>query len=144
MTGRSASTILVICLAWWLTACRSHTSIPQTSPPVKETIGFIEGKVTIGPLWPGPVRFGKPEPEPPAELFASHKIVILSEDRSSRILEVPIDSHGNYRAEVAPGTYFLDFAPRDIGMKGSNPPKQIIVEAGKATHQDIDIDTGMR
>ena len=107
-------------------------------------MGIIEGKVTIGPLRPGPVRINQPEPEVPPEMFASHKIVILSEDQSSQVAETKIDSKGNFRVDVPAGNYFITFSPHDIGFKQSNPPHSVSVQAGQTTHFDLDIDTGMR
>jgi hypothetical protein len=105
--------------------------------------GSIEGRITIGPLRPGPVRADQPEPEVPPELFASHKIVVLSQDGKTTIVESKPDSKGNYKVDVPAGTYLVDVQPHDIGM-GNFTPQEVVVEAGQTVHHDIDIDTGMR
>jgi hypothetical protein len=105
--------------------------------------GSIEGRVTIGPLRPGPVRADQTEPEVPPELFASHKLVILSPDGKTIIIESKLDSKGNYKVDVPAGTYLVDVQPHDIGM-GNFTAQSVVVEAGKTVRHDIDIDTGMR
>jgi hypothetical protein len=114
----------------------------RADSPTEET-GILTGKVTIGPLRPGPVRVDQTEPAPTA-MFASHKIVILAEDGKTKIKEVPIDAQGNYKVELKPGEYSVDFTPHDIGFKQSNPPKRVTVKAGKTTKQNLDLDTGIR
>jgi len=105
--------------------------------------GILVGKVTIGPLYPGPARIDQPE-SAPTEMYASHKIVILGEDGKTKIKEIPIDSQGNYKVELKPGNYSVDFTPHDIGFKQSNPPKRVTVKAGQTTKQNFDLDTGIR
>jgi len=105
--------------------------------------GSIEGRVTIGPLRPGPVHVDQQEPEVPPELFASHKIVVLNQDGKTTIAETKIDSKGNYKVDVPAGTYLVDVQPHDIGM-GNFTPQEVVVEPGLSAQHDIDIDTGMR
>ena len=121
----------------FLSGC-AHQSMPSDTKS-----GSIEGQVTIGPLRPGPVRVDQPEPEVPPELFASHKIVVLSQDGKTTILESKLDSKGNYKVDVPAGTYLVDVQPHDIGM-GRFTPQEVVVEAGQTVRHDIDIDTGMR
>ena len=85
----------------FLSGC-AHKSMPSDTKS-----GSIEGQVTIGPLRPGPVRVDQPEPEVPPELFASHKIVVLSQDGKTTIVESKLDSKGNYKVDVPAGTYTL-------------------------------------
>src|SRR6185503_1370293 len=111
------STFLIL-----LTCCTHKNMTTETKS------SSIEGRVTIGPLRPGPVRVDQPEPEVPPELFASHKIVVLSEDGNTKIAESKIDSKGFYKIDVPSGTYLVDVQPHDIGM-GRFTPQAVTVEA---------------
>lgn len=104
--------------------------------------GTVEGMVEIGPLHPGPVRVDE-VPEVPVELYATHRIVVVSEDGETKVSEASISPQGEYRVNLAPGKYYLDFQPNDIGMRKSAP---VLVEvvAGETVRQDLYIDTGMR
>ena len=105
--------------------------------------GSIEGHVSIGPLRPGPVHVDQQDPPVPPEMYASHKLVVLSHDGKSKILESTIDSQGNYFVEVPAGAYLVDVQPHDIGF-GNFVPQEVLVQVGKTVRQDINIDTGMR
>ncbi|HET6267434.1 MAG TPA: hypothetical protein VFG11_06920, partial [Acidobacteriota bacterium] len=63
--------VLSIVLAFALQSSMADSTSTDT--------GILEGKVTIGPLYPGPTRVDQTESAPTA-MFASHKIVILGED----------------------------------------------------------------
>lgn len=127
--------VILVALAFALGSSMADT------PPVET--GILEGKVTIGPLYPGPARVDQTEPAP-TEMYSSHKIVILGEDGKTKIKEVAIDSRGNYKVELKPGDYSVDFTPHDIGFKRSNPPKRVTIKAGQTTKQNFDLDTGIR
>jgi hypothetical protein len=127
-----------VILLTFVTGC-AHKAMP----PEMKSNGWIEGRVTIGPLRPGPVRADQQEPEVPPELFASHKLVVLSQDGNTKVVETKIDSKGYYKVSVPAGTYLVDVQPHDIGM-GRFTPQEATVEAGKTIQHDIDIDTGMR
>ena len=104
--------------------------------------GTVEGRVTVGPLRPGPVRKDEPPPDT-TKLFSSHKIVILKADEDKVIQEVSLDSEGNYKVSLPPGKYRIDFQPHDIGIRPYQP-EMVTVEANQTTRHDLDIDTGMR
>jgi len=119
--------------------CGSHKN-PQ---PEMKSAGIIQGRLTIGPVCPGPERLDRPC-EPPPEMYAAHRLVVLSADSATKITEIVLDAKGYYKAELPPGNYVMDFAPRDIGMSGGFIPTQFVVERDKTTNLDLDIDTGMR
>ena len=104
--------------------------------------GWIEGRVTIGPLRPGPVHIDDPEPDA-SKLFSSHKIVILSAGQNKKIKEVSTTAKGNYKVSLPAGKYRVDFQPHDIGMMPYEP-QTVIVQTGKTTTHNLEIDTGMR
>ena len=51
--------------------------------------------------------------------------------------------HGTYSISLRPGTYVLDTPHTGIG-RASPLPKTIVIQSGKATIVDVDIDTGIR
>ena len=110
--------------------------------PTAMKSGFLEGRVTVGPLRPGPVRADEQEPAPPPELFASHRILILAADRR-KVKEVAIDARGYFKTELPPGDYLVSLTPNDIGMR-KQPPSAVTVVSGKTATLNLDIDTGMR
>jgi len=117
--------------------------VDHSIPSTEIKTGWIQGRITIGPLRPGPVRIDEQEPEPPAELFASHKIVLLNPNGETKIKEAAIDAKGNYKVSISPGDYLVDVQPHDIGF-GNFTPQSVTVESGKSVLHNIDIDTGMR
>jgi ankyrin repeat protein len=116
----------------------------HSNPANVSAEGWIEGRVKIGPLRPGPERLDEPEPDM-GRLFSRHKIVILSEEGSKKVKEVSLDAKGNYKVSLPPGKYQVDFQPHDIGI-GMRffRPQIVTVQADKTTRHDIAIDTGMR
>lgn len=102
--------------------------------------GFIEGKVTIGPICPVQ-REGVPCIIPP-EVYEARKIVI-SDEVGNIIDIVNIDNQGIYRTLLEPGTYILDI--NKIGIDRSDDvPKEVEIREGETTRLDINIDTGIR
>ena len=98
--------------------------------------------MTIGPLVPV-VREGEPEPTPAPEVYASRQIVIYAEDGHTEVARVQIDPRGDYRVELAVGTYVVDI--NYVGIDTAKElPKSVQIRAGKITRLDVDIDTGIR
>lgn len=107
--------------------------------------GFLEGNVTIGPLCPlEPCNLTS---EQITKTYESRKLLVYDANNQSRLIkEINIDSQGNYKAELAPGTYIIKIKSPNIlesGRSGKSPNKAK-VEAGKSTTLDITIDTGIR
>lgn len=119
-----------------VTACSTENS--QT--------GTLEGKVTIGPIFPVE-RPGENPPVPP-EVFESRKIMVYDENGKRLIKEVDIKqigqtNEGYYSVELTQGTYLVDIKQQGIDRSG-NVPKVVKIVAGKTVTVDIDIDTGIR
>ena len=110
--------------------------------PTPTQTGVLEGHVTIGPLVPV-VREGEPEPTPAPEVYASRQIVIYAQDGRTEVARVQIDPRGDYRVELAVGTYVVDI--NYVGIDTAKElPKSVQIRAGKITRLDVDIDTGIR
>jgi hypothetical protein len=114
---------------------------PTTSQLTNNSVGFLQGTVSIGPICP--VESKDHPCSPPPSLYTSHKLVILN-NKGEQVTLVAIDGKGNYRTELMPGTYTVDFTPRDIGMPGSFQPPTAEIREGETTVLNIDIDTGIR
>lgn len=103
---------------------------------------MLAGHVTIGPLTPVQ-REGQPPPTPSPEVYAERKVVVYEEDGVTEISRLPIDSHGNFHAELPAGTYVVDI--NHVGIDtAAGLPKEIEIKPGETTIVDIDIDTGIR
>lgn len=108
--------------------------------PEQSEDGFLEGKVTIGPISPVE-REGEPASTPP-EVYEARKIIV-KDNASRKTLEVDLDSNGNYKVALKPGAYIVDI--NYVGIDHSDDvPSQIVIESGKTTYLNIDIDTGIR
>lgn len=123
---------------------------PQTSTPVparpttlNQNTGTLAGRVTIGPLSPGPVRLGITPPPIPPEVFAARTIQIYASDGATLVTSVKINSNGTYSVTLPPGNYVVDLARNGID-RGRDLPKKIQIEPSKSVQLDIDIDTGIR
>ena len=116
----------------------TSTSAPEPAPQV----GYLEGRVTIGPLTPVE-RAGVPTPSVPPEVYAALLIDIYLPDGTTRIANAKVKPDGTYRVELAPGMYLVT-VPRAGIQRGVDLPKTITIVAGQTARMDIDIDTGIR
>jgi hypothetical protein len=123
---------LLVALMLFVTSC----------VPVPGETGVLQGHVTIGPLVPV-VQEGVPEPTPAPEVYASRQIVIYASDGQTEIARVQIDGQGNYRVELAVGTYVVDINHAGIDM-AKELPKTVELVASQTTRLDVEIDTGIR
>jgi hypothetical protein len=104
--------------------------------------GKLAGRVTIGPIRPGPVRIGE-TPVIPPEAFAARTIQIMGADGKSIVADVKIRPDGTYSVDLAAGNYVISLAQMGID-RARNLPKVVTIENGKTLLLDIDIDTGIR
>ncbi len=147
--------IVLIALMFALTACAAQpmsaqpTSVQPT--PAQPTLigvppaGFVEGKVSIGPLAPGPQRIDQTPPPIPPEVYAAYVIRIYQSDGTTQVVDVQINSDGTYRIGLQPGSYTIGAVRADGGVVLSKgQPQPIEIQSGRTTQLDINIDTGMR
>lgn len=107
--------------------------------------GTLYGNVTVGPLTPVE-RVDATPILPPPEVFTSRHLIVYEADGMTKVADVdiaPAGYYGAYTISLAPGTYVLDYVHQGIGH-ASPLPKQVTIEAGKATRVDVDFDTGIR
>ena len=117
------------------------TVTPQSAPTENTLTGFLTGHVTIGPLQP--VQRAGPPATPAPQVYAARTIDVFLADGITRVAKVRIDSDGNYRIALPPGTYIVALARNGIDRARGLPTK-ITIENGRTVQLDVDIDTGIR
>ncbi len=122
-----------------LVACQFTGGGPL--PPLVSP-GTLQGHVSIGPLLPVQ-RVGEATPTVPPEAYAARQIVVFQADGKTVITKLTPDKDGNYRVDLAPGTYVVGMMRVGID-RARDLPATITIESGKATNLNIDIDTGIR
>jgi hypothetical protein len=116
--------------------------LPTAAPARATQNGVLQGHVLIGPLTPVQ-RVGQPEPTPAPEVYAARQIVVYQADGKTEVARLKIDSQGNYRVELPPGTYVVAINRGGID-RGAGLPATIQITAGQTSTLDISIDTGIR
>ena len=113
----------------------------QPAKPLEK--GFLEGKITIGPICP--VERFPPDPncEPKEETYTAWQIAIWTSDERKKVAQIQPDLNGTYKLELPVGTYVVDFE-KEQHFGGNNLPATIAIDSGKTTVLNIDIDTGIR
>jgi len=106
----------------------------------RQANGVLEGKVSIGPITP--VQQSTPVPTPP-EVYAARKVLVYDSVHNKLLYTISLDDSGNYRVELAPGTYVVDTNHAGID-RSSDVPKTIEIESGITVVLNISIDTGLR
>lgn len=118
------------------------TSGESAMPPTP--VGYLEGKVTIGPLRPAQ-RVDDPARPVPPEVYAAYPVKIFKSDGATWVADVNVQADGTYRIALAPGTYVVALARMGIRSgRGRDLPKTIMIASDQTVRLDIDIDTGMR
>jgi hypothetical protein len=131
--------IILLSSALLLAACQSTGGgpLPQLVAP-----GSLEGHVNIGPLLPVQ-RVGDATPTVPPEAYSARQIIIYQADGKTVVTKQTPDKDGNYRVELAPGTYVVGMARVGID-RARGLPATVTITSGQTTRLDIDIDTGIR
>lgn len=104
--------------------------------------GFLEGKISIGPICPVERIPADPKCQPTEETYRAWPIAILEGDK--QIVRVDANLDGTYRIELPAGKYAVDLEKQHFGPGGSNLPAAITIKQGETTKLNIDIDTGIR
>ncbi len=104
--------------------------------------GTLQGHINIGPLLPVQ-RVGQETPTVPPEAYAARQVIVYQADGKTVVIKVTPDKDGNYRVELAPGTFIVGMARVGID-RARDLPATVTISSGKTTRLDIDIDTGIR
>ena len=104
--------------------------------------GFLEGKVTIGPLCP--VETVPPDPacQPSQDTYDAWPIVIWTAVKKTKIATIDPDLDGNYLIDLPKGSYLVDLDKQHRFNKSL--PALIIIKPNETSLLNIDIDTGIR
>jgi hypothetical protein len=136
------SSTITLFVAFFVFTCAALSLSGCVASPVASDNGTLSGNVTVGPL--SPVE--KVGVSPPPDVFTSRHLIVYTAGGDTKVADVPIRAaglHGAYSISLMPGTYVLDVPHTGVGH-ASPLPKTIIIESGKATTVDVDIDTGIR
>jgi hypothetical protein len=106
--------------------------------------GFLEGKISIGPLCP--VEHDPPDPDclPTAETYKAYPVGIFSPDGKHKITQVNPALDGTFRIDLDPGKYLVILESEHFRICSSNLPAEVVIISQNKTILDIDIDTGIR
>jgi hypothetical protein len=104
--------------------------------------GWLEGRVTIGPLVPV-LREGESPPTPSPDVFGAREIVVFKPNGTTEVMRIPLDDVGRFRGELPVGAYIVDI--NHIGIDFADGyPKEVEIHEGEITRLEVDIDTGIR
>lgn len=104
--------------------------------------GFLQGKITIGPLCPVERIPPDPKCQPTPETYAAWPIAVYSSNQETKITDIKPDATGFYKVELLVGTYVVNLEKQTPFARSL--PQTVIVKGGETTVFDIDIDTGIR
>ena len=110
----------------------------------REEPGFLEGKITIGPICP--VETDPPVADclPTLETYKAYQVSVWTADLKRKITLLEPSLDGLFTTELQPGNYVVIFDNSLSGIGGSNLPVEVIINPGDITILNIDIDTGIR
>ncbi|MDB5260342.1 MAG: hypothetical protein JWN37_573 [Candidatus Nomurabacteria bacterium] len=115
------------------------TTSLDTSSSTAKSLGYVTGKITIGPNCP------VEQPENPCPTtqgeYTSRRVLVYESDKITIKERWKIHPDGTYAIEIEPGTYYIQVNPAGIG---GGEKKKITVEQSSTTTIDFDIDTGIR
>ena len=133
---KKAAILAVFVISFFLASgCIKQQNIPPEN-------GFLEGKISIGPLCP--VERIPPDPacQPTQETYKAWPIAVWRADEN-KATDLQPNLDGIYKIELPPGNYTVGLvAPQHFGA--NNLPSSVTIISGKITTLDIDIDTGIR
>ncbi|HST31058.1 MAG TPA: hypothetical protein VLK27_09505 [Chthoniobacterales bacterium] len=110
----------------------------QTSPtPILQNGTGIEGRITISPSHPGPVRVGESGSRP----LANTTFVATSSSGAST--EFTTDDQGHFKILLGPSHYTITKKGQTSGI-GRYGPFDALVVAGQMTRFEWACDSGMR
>lgn len=107
--------------------------------------GFLEGKVTIGPLCP--VERFPPDPrcQPTEETYKSWPIAVWTADKKTKVAQIVPDLDGTYKLELPAGNYIVSLEKQvPFGLGAGNLPANIAITSEKTAILNIGIETGIR
>jgi hypothetical protein len=106
--------------------------------------GYLEGKISIGPICP--VERIPPDPAclPTAETYKAYPVVILNTDGKTKVSQISPSIDGTYITTLEPGSYMISLDKDQNSIGGSNLPAWVTIVSNDTTILNINIDTGIR
>mgnify|MGYP001580720233 CR=1 FL=1 len=106
--------------------------------------GFLEGKISIGPICP--VEKDPPDPDclPTADTYKAYPVSIWTSDGRRKIMQISPELDGSYITNLEPGNYIIILETGRSNIGSSNLPVEVTIKSDNVTTLDIDIDTGIR
>jgi hypothetical protein len=106
--------------------------------------GFLEGKISIGPICP--VETDPPDPGclPTAETYKAYPVAVWTTDGRRKIIQINPAMDGSYKTDLEPGKYLIMLETNKNNIGSSNLPVEVIIISDNITTLNIDIDTGIR
>jgi hypothetical protein len=107
-------------------------------------VGFLEGKISIGPLCPVETDPPNPACMPTDETYKAYPVSIWTSDGKRKIIQLNPSLDGSYNEELEPGNYLVILETGDSKIGSSNLPGKVEITSQNKTIFNIDIDTGIR
>jgi hypothetical protein len=106
--------------------------------------GFLEGKISIGPICP--VERVPPDPGclPTAETYKAYPVSVWTSNGRRKIAQINPALDGSFRTELAPGNYMVILENGQSKIGRSNLPVEVSIISQGKTLLNINIDTGIR
>lgn len=107
-------------------------------------MGFLEGKISIGPICP--VEKDPPDPGclPTAETYKAYPVSVWTSDGRRKIMQINPELNGSYITDLEPGNYLIILETGRSNIGSSNLPVEVTIISDNVTTLNIDIDTGIR
>jgi hypothetical protein len=105
-------------------------------------VGYLEGRVDIGPLQPVE-RIDAPRLTPPPAACTARGVLVLAQDGRTEVARGPFQPDCTYRLELPAGTYLVQLQAQGID-RSPELPQTVTINSGETTRLDLSIDTGIR
>ena len=108
----------------------------------KQATGILQGHLKVISLETVKPADGS-VPTVTPQTYIDFPLVVLSSDAKQQVAVITADSKGNYRVELAPGTYVLDIENR-VRKHVRAKPVSFTVVSNQTVQVDMEMDTGIR
>jgi hypothetical protein len=107
-------------------------------------IGFLEGRISIGPICP--VEKDPPDPGclPTAETYKAYPVSVWTSNGERKVTQINPELDGSYITDLEPGNYLIILETGRSSIGSSNLPVEVNIKSDNITTLNIDIDTGIR
>jgi len=111
---------------------------------ITQETGFLEGKISIGPICP--VERDPPDPGclPTAETYKAYPVSVWTSNGRRKIAQINPALDGSFITELTPGNYLVILENEQNKIGSSTLPVGISIISKETTSLNINIDTGIR